>query len=83
MFVFKHVKDNKFKILRWKLLDWILPCKQILETWKIVDTSFCNICNVNENYEHFFITCKYLKKKWEGIRLILNKLKIGYHIISL
>ena len=28
-FTFHHLKENKLKIFRWKLLHFILPCKQL------------------------------------------------------
>jgi hypothetical protein len=35
LFTFHHPKENKLKIFRWKLLHFILPCKQLLYQWKI------------------------------------------------
>ena len=37
-FTFHHLKENKLKIFRWKLLHFILPCKQLLYQWKIEST---------------------------------------------
>jgi hypothetical protein len=41
-FTFHHLKENKRKIFRWKLLHFILPCKQLLYQWKIENTPFIN-----------------------------------------
>jgi hypothetical protein len=29
-FVFKNMKENKFKVYKWKLIHYILPCKELL-----------------------------------------------------
>ena len=41
-FTFHHLKENKLKIFRWKLLHFILPCKQLLYQWKIGHTPLCD-----------------------------------------
>jgi hypothetical protein len=41
-FIFYHLNENKLKIFRWKLLHFILPCKQLLYQWKIENTPFIN-----------------------------------------
>ena len=70
-------------MFKWKLLHYILPCKQMLSVWKITDSSLCNICNVLEDYEHFFITCKYFENFWKNIKILLACLNIGEHSINL
>ena len=82
-YIFYYIQDNKFKMLRWKFLHYILPTKQLLFSWKITKTPLCNICDVIEDYEHYFLTCKFLKSFWDKIKLLLDKLKIGHHIISI
>ena len=82
-YIFYYIQDNKFKMLRWKFLHYILPTKQLLFSWKITKTPLCNICDVIEDYEHYFLTCKFLKSFWDQIKLLLDKLKIGHHIISI
>jgi hypothetical protein len=54
-FTFHHLKENKLKIFRWKLLDFILPCKQLLYQWKIENTPLCDTCHIIDDYEHYFI----------------------------
>ena len=59
-FIFKILLENKLKIFRWKLLQFIIPTKSHLFKWKISTDSLCNVCKVEEDYDHFFMSCKYL-----------------------
>ena len=43
----------KLKIFRWKLLQFIIPTKSHLFKWKISADSLCNVCKVEEDYDHF------------------------------
>jgi hypothetical protein len=46
MLTFHHLKENKLKIFRWKLLHFILPCKQLLYQRKIENTPLCDTCHI-------------------------------------
>ena len=81
-FTFYHIQDNKLKIFRWKLLHQILPCKTLLFQWKIANNNKCNVCDQIEDYEHFFINCQYFYSFWRKIEILLNKIKIGAHILT-
>ena len=82
-FTFHHLKENKLKIFRWKLLHFILPCKQLLYQWKIENTPLCDTCHIIDDYEHYFISCKSLDSFWNDVKILLEKLRIGIHILSL
>ena len=43
-FIFSYLEENKLKIFRWKLIQYIIPTKQILFQWKIVNNNRCNFC---------------------------------------
>ena len=51
-------------MFRWKLLPYIITNKKNLLKFKIVTNSTCNVhvCNVEEDYKHYFIDCLFLKK---------------------
>jgi hypothetical protein len=52
--IFKILIENKLKIFRWKLLQFIIPTKSHLFKWKISTDSLCNVCiKVEEDYVHF------------------------------
>ena len=82
-FIFTHLRDNKFKVFRWKLLHYILPCKELLCKWKISSDDKCKKCKVQENYYHFFFECRRLESFWNVIKTIFLRLKLGGHIFTL
>jgi hypothetical protein len=38
-FTFNYLELNKLKIFKWKLIHFILPCKELLKQWRIVNDS--------------------------------------------
>ena len=60
-FTFNYLELNKLKIFKWKLIHFILLCKELLKQWRIVNDSDCQVCKENENYKHFYFDCKYNK----------------------
>ena len=57
-FMFTYLKENKLRVFKWKLLQYIIPTQQLLFKWKIASNNLCNFCKTEEDYLHFFITCK-------------------------
>ena len=43
---------------------------------KISTDSLCNVCKVEEDYDHFFMSCKYLDMFWNKINEMLKKNQI-------
>ena len=41
--------------------------------WKISTDSLCNVCKVEEDYDNFFMSCKYLDIFWNKINEMLKK----------
>ena len=70
-------------MFRWKLLHYILPSKEMLTIWKITDSNSCNFCNQKEDNEHLFLKCPYKKEVWEYIYVLLEKIHLGKHIITM
>ena len=62
-----HSKTNKLKEFRFKLINAILPCKQILFNWKLTDSTQCEVCKVTEDYEHLFINCPVVQQLWTNL----------------
>ena len=56
-FIFHYLEENKLKISRWKLQQYILiPTKKLLMKWRIANNSQCNFCGQDENtYFIFFL----------------------------
>ena len=75
-FTFHYLEENKLKIFRWKLLQYIIPTKKLLMKWRIAINIQCNFCGQDEDYLHYFIYCPYLKEFWVKIQQILKKSNI-------
>ena len=74
------------KVFRWKLLHFIIPTKNLLLKWKIMKNSLCNLCNIVEDYSHYFRTCILFKDFWDKIKELLKKSGIEnditlYHLV--
>ena len=82
-FIHTCLLENKHKLVRWKLLHYILPNQSLLQQWKISQNGHCKFCHCIEDYEHFFIKCRYLNNFWEKIYLISKNLGIGKHVFEL
>lgn len=82
-FTFNYLELNKLKIFKWKLIHFILPCKELLKQWRIVNDSECQVCKENENYKHFYFNCKYNKTYWQEVKKMTKKLYIGDHVFNL
>ena len=77
---FLTLLENKLKIFRWKLLEFIIPTQSHLFKWKISTDSLCNVCKVEEDYDHFFMSCKYLDIFWNKINEMLKKVQFENNI---
>ena len=43
----------------------------------------CHICHQEDNYNHFFKECEFLQEFWIKVGSLLDKIKIGTHILSM
>jgi hypothetical protein len=77
-----HLEENKLKIFRWKLLQYIIPTKKLLMKWRIAINSQCNFCGQDEDYLHYFMYCPYLKEFWVKIQKILKKSNIENFVLD-
>ena len=72
-FIFHYLGENKLKIFRWKLLQYIIPTKKLLMKWRIAINNQCNFCGQDEDYLYYFMSCPYLREFWVKIQQILKK----------
>ena len=79
-FTFNYLELNKLKIFKWKLIHFILPCKELLKQWRIVNDSDFLVCKKKENYKHFYLDCK---KYWQEVKKMTTNLYIGDHVVNL
>ena len=66
-FIFYFLQENKLKIFRWKLIQFIIPTNFFLTVWRLSNCSLCNFCQIEEDYVHLFMSCKYLSHIWKKI----------------
>ena len=80
-FIFYTLQENKLKVFRWKLLQFIIPTKTLLLKWKISTDGKCNFCKSDEeNYIHFFLSCKFLNEFWGKINNLFKNVKFEVNI---
>jgi hypothetical protein len=48
--MFKEGQNAHFNMYKWKLIHFILPCKELLKQWRIVNNSDYLVCKEKENY---------------------------------
>ena len=83
-FIFNNFHENRIKMFKWKLLHSILVNQELLYKWKIADNPKCNICSETEDYEHFFLKCKFVKCSWTEVEnQIFAKIPIGRQVKKL
>ena len=82
-FIFREIHDNKIKIFRWKLINRILPNKQLLYKWKISENPLCNFCGVIEDYQHVFIQCKYHQNFHNILKTLFEHLGFQKEMITI
>ena len=82
-FIFYHLQENKLKMFKWKLIHFILPCKDLLCKWKISGNNLCSNCGIKEDYEHQFFKCSLIQKFINTIQHLLKYLGYGNHIMNL
>ena len=56
-FIFHYLEEDKLKIFRWKLLQYIISTKKLLMKWRIAINSQYNFCGQEEDYLQYFISC--------------------------
>ena len=71
--------SNNLIEFRYKLLNSILPCKELLFKWRLSDNPLCQICHIQENYEHMFIECPIVNQLWVNVE---NSLRKSYLSVS-
>ena len=84
-FIFECLEENKLKMFRWKLFMCILPCKKQLFTWKLEPTPLCTVlvCDMLEDYDHFFISCKHVQTFWNKVTTVFIKMKIEINLANI
>ena len=64
---FHQINDNKIKQFNFKLFHRILPSRDNLCKWGILNDNLCHTCNCKETISHFLLTCKQIKMYWKVV----------------
>jgi hypothetical protein len=82
-FIFSYLGENKLKIFRWKLIQYIIPTKKLVFQCKIVNNNRCNFCGNEEDYLHYFITCSFFKTFWKKIYNLFKSNNLEFTLLEL
>ena len=61
---YKTTKEERLRLLHWKLLHNIYPTNIMLHKMGLRDSIRCSYCQENDFIEHFFWSCPKIKKIW-------------------
>ena len=75
--IFDNLTSNKLIEFRYKLINSILPCKDLLFKWHLSDNPLCEVCHIQENYDHMFIECPVIEQLWAQVENAFRKCKIN------
>ena len=81
--LFDNLTRNKLIEFRYKLLNSILPCKELLFKWRLSDNPLREICHIQENYEHMFIECPIVNQLWVNVENSLRKSNLSVSVKKL
>ena len=62
---FKSTKEERLRLLHWKILHNIFPSNILLSKMGIKNSIKCDFCNENDYIEHFFFKCGKIKLIWK------------------
>jgi hypothetical protein len=82
-FICSYLEENKLKIFRWKIMQYIIPTNKLLFQWKIVNNNRCNFCGNEEDYLHYFITCSFFKTFREKIYNLFKSNNLEFTLLKL
>ena len=77
---FYFLQENKLKIFLWKLIQFIIPTTKLLTVWRLSNSSLCNFCQIEEDYIHLFMSCKYLSYFWKKVTELIKKVNFEINI---
>ena len=78
-FKIKNRITNKIGNFQYNLMYNLVCCKKNLHKWKLSDSDKCNICNCIDDYDHFFVKCKYNKTFWTRFSKYIQEFKKDYN----
>ena len=56
---------------QYRVLHRTIPCRKRLFEQRLVDSKACQACGMEDNLQHFFTSCNYVKQFWITLKLWL------------
>ena len=75
--------DNRLIQFKYKLINRIVPSKEIRFQWKLTENPLCNVCGIKETYKHLFIDCVENETFWRKVIFILKNCGIANKVKSI
>ena len=71
--IIQNLKENRLRVLAWKILHNIFPTGTLLLKMKIRTSDKCLYCHNQspDSLEHFFVDCEVVKPIWAEIRALI------------
>ena len=63
---FKITKSTKLQYFQFKINHGYFPTNRYLNNVNKLDTNFCQYCDVDDDIEHYFISCQRTKSLWQN-----------------
>ena len=62
------------------MIQFIIPTTKLLTVWRLSNSSLCNFCQIEEDYIHLFMSCKYLSYFWKKVTELIKKVNFEINI---
>ena len=66
---YKVARETDLQSLQFQILHRFYPCNYILNKWYRDQPSFCETCNVQDDLDHYFFTCRITDTFWQHFNL--------------
>jgi hypothetical protein len=82
----KIIKDTKIRVLQYKILYNLIPCKLYLFRINKSNTYICDKCNETDNVTHYFYSCNVTIRFWKTFEqwwnnMMNDKIKISKKLV--
>ena len=66
MIPYTSCRNTRVQILQYKIINYIINCREKLHNWKITEDNICKKCALNtvDDIIHFFYLCPKVKLFW-------------------
>ena len=71
---FKIIKSTKLQYFQFKLNHGYFPTNRYLNKVNKLDTNFCQYCDIDDDIEHYFISCQRTKSLWQNFSCFTESL---------